>query len=174
LFEPSLYVYKADFVSGQALDEMALEVLSETVVVALARAEHYDTTRSPMAWLLGIAINTVKQKRDQYYRDQREIPVSHIKLDPDNEMIGPADLFDRLAALDTHVFDALAVGDPEPSLAERQPLVAALARLSVMDREVLKLDLLHVLPGRARRYDLPREPDGAGGLMQKRYSQYSV
>lgn len=155
------YLYKANFVSNQALAEMALEVLSEVVAAALKNAERYDSVRSPMAWLLGIANNIVKQKRDHHYRLKREEPVSRIQFDSTVGSISPSELFDHLATLDPRVFEAIAMGDLESGLAKRQPLIAALARLSATDREVLKLDILHELDGEELARELGVTPGAA-------------
>lgn len=156
------YLSKAKFLSSQELDETTLEVLSEVVAAALVSSERYDPTRSPMAWVLGIASNIVKQKRDRHFRlAKREKPISHIGLDPDDELISPGDFFDRLAALDPHVFEAIAVDDPEPELARRQPLLAAFARLPATDQNVLKLAFLHEMDGEALARELDITPGHA-------------
>jgi RNA polymerase sigma factor (sigma-70 family) len=39
------------------------EVLNESVKRALQSADHFDPTRSPIAWLIGIALNVLREQR---------------------------------------------------------------------------------------------------------------
>src|SRR5512142_1414736 len=55
-----VYAWRA----GLPADENAVgDLLDQTVVEALHHAERYDPTRSPRAWLLGIAANLVRREQ---------------------------------------------------------------------------------------------------------------
>lgn len=56
-------VVRMGLASGEAAREIADEVLQETVIEALAHAEHYRPSSPPMAWLRGIALNVIRRKR---------------------------------------------------------------------------------------------------------------
>jgi|SRR5579859_582182 len=139
------FIRRSGFVgSEEEVAGTALEVLSETVVEALNHAERFDPSRSPKAWLLGIALNLIKRKRSKGWKPSlRETPISQMELDHVLTELAPGDLFDQLASLNPRVFDALAGQDPEPDLARRQPILAALAMLSLEDVEIIELSVLH-------------------------------
>ncbi len=68
------YVQRFGLASGPAVHGVALEVLQETVVEALAHSNRFIATRQPMAWLLGIAVNVIKRKKvEEAKRSQREL-----------------------------------------------------------------------------------------------------
>jgi DNA-directed RNA polymerase specialized sigma24 family protein len=57
------YVVRMGLACGDAAREIADDVLQETVIEALAHAEHYQPTSPPMAWLRGIVLNVIRRKR---------------------------------------------------------------------------------------------------------------
>jgi RNA polymerase sigma factor (sigma-70 family) len=47
----------------ESVDEIALELLGEAVRRVLERPENYDPTRSAFAWIVGVAIKVLSEKR---------------------------------------------------------------------------------------------------------------
>ena len=139
------YVSKAGLGEGGAVEIVAMEVMSETIVEALSHPEKFDVDRSPQAWLLGIAINVLKRYRErQAQQHQRQSPISQLNItpDPDNALA----LFDKLASLNPRVFDEIAQENPENAvvngeieMSELAQLRIAWARLSNKEREVIQL-----------------------------------
>src|SRR5436190_7473517 len=58
-----VFVFKSGLAKGEAVREIADEVLQETAIEALNAAHRFDNSRQPRAWLLGIAVNIIKRKR---------------------------------------------------------------------------------------------------------------
>lgn len=48
---------------GNPVQRAAEELLNDVLVIALERADRFDSSRKPMAWLLGIAANVIKRKQ---------------------------------------------------------------------------------------------------------------
>lgn len=57
------YVQRMGLAQGQAIPTVALDVLQEVAVEALAHVDRFDPERQPMAWLLGIGMNVIRRKR---------------------------------------------------------------------------------------------------------------
>ncbi len=69
-----LYLKRAQIIRPNDLQEAAKELLNEVLVEALQHANRFDLLRSPMAWLLGIAANLIRRKKDAAIkRQQREV-----------------------------------------------------------------------------------------------------
>jgi DNA-directed RNA polymerase specialized sigma24 family protein len=58
-----LYVLRMRLAVGNRVQEVTQEILQETVIEALAHAERLTTTKQPMAWLLGIALNMMRRRK---------------------------------------------------------------------------------------------------------------
>ena len=58
-----------------AIAAVADEVLQEVVVRALSRPDAYDPGRSAHAWLLGIAVNVLRERRRQDWRERQRQPL---------------------------------------------------------------------------------------------------
>jgi len=56
------YVQRMGLAQGQAIPAVALDVLQEAAVEALAHVDRFDPERQPMAWLLGIGMNVIRRK----------------------------------------------------------------------------------------------------------------
>jgi DNA-directed RNA polymerase specialized sigma24 family protein len=58
------YVSKRRLASNEEeVREVAVELLHEVYLEATKTSAHFDPTRSPQAWLLGIAVNILNQKK---------------------------------------------------------------------------------------------------------------
>jgi RNA polymerase sigma-70 factor (ECF subfamily) len=67
------YVQRMGLASGDSVPEVALEILQETTIEALAHADRFNPQTQPMAWLLGIAMNMIRRERvAAAKRSQRE------------------------------------------------------------------------------------------------------
>jgi RNA polymerase sigma-70 factor (ECF subfamily) len=159
-----VFVFKAGLAKGEAVREIADEVLQETTIEALNAAHRFDTSRQPRAWLLGIAANIIKRKRVRgAIKRRNEVAVQDVRVgntfvsshQTDNE------LFDRLAAI------AREKGEPSSALSPLTDLArdyeansaaeAMLGRCSNEDQTIIRLAILEELDGDAvaRRLGVP-------------------
>ncbi len=145
-----VYAWRA----GLPADENAVgDLLDQTVVEALHHAERYDPTRSPRAWLLGIAANLVRREQAALARLHGREPLA-ADLSPENRLLSEEEIFERLALLypsgspspgseteaggdasDHHPTD----DDPIDDAELRQQVQAAVSQLSPGDQLVLHL-----------------------------------
>lgn len=132
------------------IDTVATEVLSQTVVTALEKAQKFDPTRSPQAWLMGIAVKKLMKYREILARqDKHEATISRLNIAPkDDEIANGLELFDQLAALNPRVFNEITQDDSETTTisheiaeTEQAQLKWALARLSATDRDIIRLNV---------------------------------
>lgn len=73
-----VYLWKFGAVTQRSeLEDKAKEILQETAVEALGNADHYDPTRPVKLWLLGIAINRIRQMQRARYRQSRVVVSIH-------------------------------------------------------------------------------------------------
>lgn len=100
--------------------EQANEVLQETTVQALQSAERFEAGRSVLPWLMGIAVNVIRNRFRRLRRDARVRPVSVLTDAETDGMLEPA--------------------APEPAFEaeDRAALQAALSRLSPQAREAIE------------------------------------
>lgn len=163
-------VIKAGLTERESVESVAMEILNRTVVLALEKAHQFDSTRPAGPWLMGIANNVIKQYRGRAAKQaQREIPISHMKLtQTDDDFSDGLALFDRLAALNPHVFANIAQLDPEAMMvadeidaAEQGQIRHAFARLSRDDQNVLRLSVINGMDGNALAQSLGIKPGAA-------------
>jgi RNA polymerase sigma-70 factor (ECF subfamily) len=174
-----LFVAYAGLAQGEAVPDVADEVLQDTVVEALKSAGNFDPTRQPqpMGWLLGIASNVIKRHRAKEARRhthevavQDTVPSSGQDVGS-SERRSDSDLFDRIASLSVecvvipihfkHRMIALAQDDVAQNFDAGEAVEALLARCSPEDRRVLRLAVLEGLDGRAVAKELGIEPPAA-------------
>jgi RNA polymerase sigma factor (sigma-70 family) len=128
-----LYVARAGIDGEQSVAEIALEVFQEVVVEALRSEARYEAGRSPMAWLLGIANNVVKRRREKLF-GRRKAETTAAELARAGE-IGEEDIFERLAA---------ARGtDPSLVVLASISLESLLAHLTPADRRLVELSVVY-------------------------------
>lgn len=149
------YVWRAGLVESAQIPDTALELMSQVVVEALAHADHFDTTRSPMAWLLGIAANLLKRKRvekaKQYEREPFVRDLRNVRqLEP---TLSDDELFDLVATL--------RVENWEQDVEARERAEAMLRLVSAEDQQVLRLAILHELNGEMLARELRIKPGAA-------------
>ena len=141
------YVSRAGVAAGEEVEAIANEILQETVVEALAHVDAYTSTRQPLPWLLGIALNMLRRHRAlQTKRTQREFSLSHLaaQYGEDNE----TDLLERLVVSKDI--------SPEQEIVMRSQVETLLAQVSWEDQQVIFLALQEDFKrdGLARRLDL--------------------
>ena len=127
------YVQRYGVAIGPRAREVALEVVNEVVVEALAHAERFDSTRNLRAWLLGIANNLIRRRRKQLYQQQTREPYT-VELATARELT-EEQLLERLTALH--------VTGPEDPVLEAMGINAALAKLRPEQRQIIELFLVH-------------------------------
>lgn len=128
------YIQKLTYTSGEQAAALAVEVLQETAVEALAHAERYLPTRQPRAWLLGIAMNVIKRKMaDEARRQHHEVSLSTLEsayaASP-----GEEDLLDHLTRSPARGL--------EDEVEAEELVQAMLALVPAEDQVVLRLALL--------------------------------
>lgn len=141
------YVRKANLVSDndEELQNVALEVLTEVYIEALKTVTHFDPTRSLKAWLLGIAQNLVKRKREELIkRQRREITMS--ELEHESKRQAPdEDPLEQIAVL----LKAKSEARPESQVEDTEQVEYLLSLVSEPYRKVLQLAYLEDKDGEA-------------------------
>lgn len=129
-----LYVQRAGLASGEQLSAVALEILQETVVEALAHAERYRPGSQPMAWLLGIAVNMIRRhKVASARRVRREVLLGQLTR-YEYQPISESDLLDQLISEPE--------AGPEVEIEANEQAAALLSLVSQEDQLILRLALL--------------------------------
>jgi RNA polymerase sigma factor (sigma-70 family) len=128
------YVVRLGLVSGTDVQGVALEVMQEVVVEALSHTSSFDSERQPMAWLLGIAINVIKERKSKEARRyQREVPLGNLSLlHPESE--SESELLDSIS----HSTES----GPEQLVESDEQVTALLSLVSEKDQQILRLAFL--------------------------------
>lgn len=130
------YIVRMGLARGEAVQAIAADVLHDTVLEALAHADHFDPTTQPRAWLLAIAANILKRKKaEAAKRHKHEVLVSDLSTHPDD--FNESDFFDQIIAL--------SYPGPEQNIETHEQVVEMLSLVSSDDQKVLRLALLHDL-----------------------------
>jgi RNA polymerase sigma factor (sigma-70 family) len=103
------------------VEDRAVEILDEAVLVALQRAADFDPTRSARAWIRGIAVRVLQNRRRREARDRRCLPAT------DRGENGWRALLERLMT-----------GPADAAAAARLDLEQALRRISSTDCWIIK------------------------------------
>ena len=128
------YVQRFGLASGAAVQGVALDVLQETVVEALAHADRFVATGQPMAWLLGIAVNVIRRKKvEEARRYQREL-LFHRLTERYPESTTETDLLDQLVQ---HTYSGT-----EQVFEANEQAEALLALVSPEDQQLLRMAFL--------------------------------
>lgn len=138
-----LYLTRA----GLSADQTPHELLNEVVVEALMHAHRFDPARQPMAWLLGIAANLIKRKQTELAKRNRREPLARDLFPDAQDYMSDDEIFEQFAAIsDMHNVDSHE---------------ALLAGLPEVDRQVLRLAIIHELNGEALAQALGITPGAA-------------
>jgi RNA polymerase sigma factor (sigma-70 family) len=154
-----VFVFKSGLAKGEAVREIADEVLQETAIEALNAAHRFDNSRQPRAWLLGIAVNIIKRKRSLgAIKHRNEVAVHDVPLRNENIHVSShqseSDLFDHLAAIARNKVaesssSLLPLNDLARDYEANNAAEAMLARCSNEDQTILRLAILEELDGDA-------------------------
>ncbi|MBX5457424.1 MAG: sigma-70 family RNA polymerase sigma factor [Thermogemmatispora sp.] len=126
------YVVRLGVAPEREAHAIALEVLQEVAVEALAHAARFEPGRQPLAWLLGIGLNVIRRQRaERARRSQRELsPVRLASALSGGESPSELEVFDQLQATSS---------GPEEEVEAEQGMAALLALVGEEDRELLRL-----------------------------------
>ena len=128
------YVQRSGVANGVEVRAVALDILQETVVEALAHADRFTPTRQPMAWLLGIAVNILKRKKVERAKHwRREVPLYQLSS-PQIEATGTSYLLDTMSM---PLYDG-----PEQKYIVEEQTRDLLALVSRDDQQILRLAIL--------------------------------
>ncbi len=128
------YVVRLGLVSGTDAQGMALEVMQEVVVEALSHLSSFDSERQPMAWLLGIAINVIKDRKSKEARRcRREVLLGNFSL-LNSETESESELLDSIS----HATES----GPEQLVESDEQVTALLSLVSEQDQQILRLAFL--------------------------------
>jgi RNA polymerase sigma-70 factor (ECF subfamily) len=128
------YVQRMGLAQGQAIPSVALDVLQEVAVEALAHVDRFDPERQPMAWLLGIGVNVIRRKKVEAAKNsRREITFGHLALLlPETQ--SEEELFDLIAPFMR--------AEPEREVEANEQASLILALVSPADQHILRLAIL--------------------------------
>lgn len=158
----TLYIYKAGLAQGPEAKQVALELLSQLTIEALEHAERYDPQRPPWAWLLGIGINLIKQRRAAIARQTRREPFAREfrEVRGEQDSMGDDEIFDRVAELrvsqgPSDGFEAKILNDDEIArqlarlTPDEQRIVLLAKEVGMNGQELARV--LGITPGNARQ-----------------------
>jgi len=148
-----LYVLRAGMAAHADAEQVARDLLSEVVVEALDHADRFDTARHPMSWLLGIGANLIKRRQSDRARRERREPLIRDMYDGIEGQMSDDELFDRLTAMSED--------SANTPLEQRESIEQLLAELSLEDRQVIQLAILHDLDGASLAKQLGVKPGTA-------------
>jgi RNA polymerase sigma-70 factor (ECF subfamily) len=116
----------------------AQELLHEVVIEALEHADRFDSTRSPQAWLLGIAANLIKRKQAALAKRMRREPLVHDLVTDEN--LSEDDVFDLVTAVNIE-------NDPARKFELQEQVRLLLEGVSESDRDIIHLAILYDMNG---------------------------
>lgn len=140
------YVWKTKSLpkAPEQVDEIATEILSQVFIEAIEHADRFDTDRPPRAWLLGIAVNLIRQKQDRHIKQsKREITAT------DDETA----FFDKLASLSSP-------NTEEDETLEEQ-INTLIAQIPEPDQVFIRVALKHNLSGNEIAEEMNISPGNA-------------
>jgi RNA polymerase sigma factor (sigma-70 family) len=147
------YVLRAGLAAYDTADAAARELLNEAVVEALANPQRLEQVREPAAWLIGIAANLIKRKREEHSRRNWREPLIRDLYAPPGHDLSDGELFDQVCQL--------AMADPAQELEAQERVDQMLAHVSESDQQVLRLAILHDLSGDRLAAELKTTPGAA-------------
>lgn len=153
------YVSKFGLATGSNVQPMATEILQETVIEAMAHADAYQPTKSPMAWLLGIALNMMRRKRvAQAKQISHELPFSQLASQHEEASGGNEWIEELLSPSENRV---------EQEFETREQVAALLALVSHDDQQVIVFALLEDFKRTGLAARLGLHPNTAGMRLKR-------
>lgn len=136
------YVRKAGLAStNEEVQEAALDVLSEVYLEAVKSAHHFDASRSPRAWLLGIAANIIKRRKARQAKLAQEISLSSLQHDQQEG----GDFAEHSFNLTNNLISE----GLEQHVEAQEQLAYLFSFVSASDRDILRLSIIEGLDGEA-------------------------
>jgi RNA polymerase sigma factor (sigma-70 family) len=125
------YVVRLGLAPGTDVQSVALEVMQEVVVEALSHADSFHSGGQPMAWLLGIALNVIRdRKTEEARRYQREVSIGQLsQLHPESE--SESELLDAI--------NQASESGPESLVESDEQVNSLLSLVSDKDQQILRL-----------------------------------
>ena len=121
------------------LEDKAEEILQETAIEALRCADNYDPARAVKPWLLGVALNRIRQMKRDCYRQSRVI----VSIQEATQGIAANQHSPGLKRTEEELLDLLYHDDPN----RKQTLAEILSVVDRADREILTLHYVECLTG---------------------------
>ena len=142
------YVYQYGGASTKdEIQEAALELLHEVYIEANKTSAHFDPTRSPRGWILGIATNLLIHKRSKrVQRHQHETLLSEFPQNNQTSSSSNEDVLDRLSTFYGRGF--------EEEVEMREEVAYLFSLISEKDRYILELSYVQGLDGDALAQEL--------------------
>lgn len=129
------YVVRTGLARGEAVQSVAVDILQDTVIEALAHADRLNTETQPRAWFLAIAANILRRKKAEAAKQQREVLVSDMAERQD--AIDESDFFDLITSR--------VQPGPEQQIEMDEQIAEMLSLVSSDEQEVLRLAFLRDL-----------------------------
>jgi RNA polymerase sigma factor (sigma-70 family) len=137
-----VYIWRFGLARNHAsVKELTQEILQNAFVVALQKLGEYEESRSPIPWLLGIALNVVRHRLRDEIQQSRAYPIS----DNVPQMGASAQ---SLGSSEESAFDPAAELE-EDTLLEGVATDELLSLVGENDRQVLRLAYIEGLEGKA-------------------------
>lgn len=143
------YALRLGIATPAESEQVAAELLSEVTVRALVYADRFNPSRGAMAWLLGIGLNCIRERRTRGARKEwREIPVRDLAQ---QSPLNDDELLDHYASIvDESALSAeLEAAELLDGLPEADQKIIRLAVIHDLDAETIA-HLLGITPGAAR------------------------
>lgn len=136
------YVWKFGLAhTPEQAEHIANELLQDLVIEALEHSGRFDNLRTPKAWLLGIAVNLIKRRRQNLGKAQKREPLIRDTYTFDQERYSDGELFDR-------VLEATRENGLEDNYIASEQAATILGLVSGGNREILRLAILVGMNGK--------------------------
>jgi RNA polymerase sigma factor (sigma-70 family) len=143
-------VAKSGLVEGKAqIIEIGDELLHSTIETALKSAAKFDPTRSAYSWLMGIAVNKVKEMRRSFHKETKRVQVFDDKEAGDGKPSASYESNEGEDHTAEELIDSVLYHSTNRSLLEQQDqsLSEILALVNESDRQILYLAIVDGLSG---------------------------
>jgi RNA polymerase sigma factor (sigma-70 family) len=141
---------KSGLVEGEArIIEIADEILQSTIETAFKSAAKLDPTRSAYSWLMGIAVNKLREMRRSFHNEMKRVQLfsdDDSKEGRQSAPHGPTDGHDYTAE---EIIDSVLYSSTNRALLEdqAQSLNELLSLVKDSDRQILSLAIIDRLSG---------------------------
>jgi RNA polymerase sigma factor (sigma-70 family) len=143
-------VARSGFVEGEVkIIDTADELLHDTIETALRAADRFDPTRSVYSWLLGIAVNKLKEMRRDARYEKKRVQVFEDAEPNSNDSVEQSTIEGSEDATADERIDAVLYGSTNRSRLEDQTsdLDEMLSLVKEGEREILRLAIVEGMSG---------------------------